>query len=196
MCQMQQFVYIILQGIKIAVVNSQTFKQDRNPFNSTVTGSSTAICCIQDPNLIVLAFSSGEIEILSHSQNQLNLTTNLGKRTCPVCFEMKVYFLCMEVVKNTKELWCGCNNNSIVVLHLNSLIAGDSLIVSQTFENVSGLVDTSCKVLQLKMVDKPNSVLVCALLEYGTVTCYDAVSKTFFKRVSITPTGSLHTLYM
>ena len=204
-CQMQQFVYIILEGVTIVIVHSQTHEQltmDRNPFN-TVAGSPCATCCIQDMNLLLVAFSSGNIGILSLPENQFNLTelnssfeyeiiSSIGKRGSDLySLGIEGHFVCMEVVtvdENTNDMWCGCNDNTIVILSLQSLSVVKTPKVAQTIRNVSGSAHVSCKVLQLKTVNTLNLQLVCTLLDVGVVVCYDAGLKDCLKRIP-SPTG-------
>ena len=193
-------MYIILKGIKIVMVHSQTHKElkvNHYPFDSTVTGDPSAICCIQEKSLLLVAFSCGDIGILSLSQNQFNLTAlrlafeydSIEKKsTQSYSRGVEGHVLCMEVVtvdKSTKDLWCGCNNNTIVILFLQSLSVEGTPMMSHTIYNVCGSAYTSCKVLQLKMI---NTQLVVALLDVGIVVCYNAVFKKCLKSIS-TSTG-------
>lgn len=200
---MQKFVFIILEGVKIAIVHSQTFEQltvDQNPFNSTVTGNPSAFCCIQEMSLLLVAFTSGNIGVLSLPQNQYNIyssfqfeilysadnkSTYLHSSVHPL--DIKGYFVCMEEVtidESTNELWCGCNNNTIVILESLKSLAP---FVSYTIKNVSGSTHIPCKVLQLKMVNTLNLQFVCALLDVdvGIVVWYDAVSKNQIKKIAL-----------
>ena len=199
-------MYIILKGVKVVVVHSHTHEHlsiDQNPFNSTVTGGPYAVCFIQNMGLLLVAFTSGSIGVLSLPQNQFNsadiqtsfqyeILSSIGGKGAHLCsLDVKGYFLCMEAVTvdaSTNELWCGCNNNTIVILSLPSLSVGSTPVISQTIRNVSGSVNTSCKVLQLEMVDTHNLHTVCALLDVGIIVCYDAVVKDCLRRIQ-TPTG-------
>ena len=198
----------MLKGIKIVIVHSQSHEHlstDQNPFNSssTVTGDPCAVCCIEEMNLIFVAFTSGDIGILSLPENQFNLTalqssfeyeiiSSIGRRGTYLCsLGVESHFLCMEVVatdESTNELWCGCNNNTIVILSLQSLSVERIPVVSQTIRNVSGSPHISCKILQLKMVNTLNLQLVCVLLDGGIIVCYDATLKDCLKRIP-TSTG-------
>ena len=192
---MQQFVYIILEGVKVVIMHSQTHEQftmDHNPLN-IVAGNPCATCCIQDMNLLLVAFSSGDIGILSLPQNQFSSMEissairygSIERKYAQLCYlGVKGYFLCMEVItvdESTNDIWCGCNNNTIVVL---SLTAEKTLVVSQTIKNVSGSAEMPCKVQQLKTVKMLNIQLVCCLLDNGSIVCYDAGSKECLKRIS------------
>ena len=198
-------MYIILKGVKIVIVHSQTHEQlsVQNPFGSNVSGDPHAVCCIQEKDLLLVAFSSGDIGILALSQNQFNLTalhsafeyeiiSSIGRKgTHLFSLGVEGHFLCMEVVtvdESTNDLWCGCNNNTIVVMSLSSLSVERTPVISQTIRNVSGSAHISCKILQLKIVDTLNLQLVCALLDVGVVVCYDAVLKDCLKRIP-TSTG-------
>ena len=209
---MQQFVYIILKGIKVVIVHSQSHKHlsiDQNPFDCTETGDPRAVCYIQAMGLLLVSFASGNIGFLSLPQNQFNLAdihtsfqfeiiSLIGGRGTHLCsLGVKGYFLCMEVVtvdESTNDLWCGCNNNTIVILPLSSLSVERTPVISQTIRNVSGSVNTSCKVLQLKMVDTRNLQVVCALLDIGMIVCYDVVIKDCLRRIPA-PTGKQTILY-
>ena len=187
------------------IVHSQTHEQltvDQNPFN-TVAGNPCAICCIPDVNLLFVAFTSGDIGIVSLPENQFNLTelnssfeyeiiSSIGKRGTHLCsLGIEGHFLCMEVVtidENTNDIWCGCNDNTIVILSLQSLSVVKTPKVAQTIRNISGSAHISCKVLQLKMINTLNLQLVCALLDVGVVVCYDAGLKDCLKRIPA-PTG-------
>ena len=187
------------------IVHALTHKQltvYQNPFN-TVAGNPCASCCIQDMNLLLVAFTSGDVGVLSLPENQFNLTelnssfeyeilASIGKRDTHLCsFGIEGHFLSMEVVivdENTSDIWCGCDNNTIVILSLKSLSVVKTLKIIQTFKNVSGSAHVSCKVLQLKMVNTLNIQIVCALLDVGVVVCYDADLKDCLKRIP-TPTG-------
>lgn len=193
---MQHCVYIILEGVKIALVHSQTYEQlivDQNPFNTTVTGNPSAICCIQEMSLLLVAFTSGDIGTFSLQQSQFDFhsVTSIGSRgTHLYSLGIEGHFVCMEVMsmdESTNELWCGCNNNTIVIL--KSLSVEKSPVVSQTIKNISGPALTSCSVLQLRMVNVLNLQLVCALLDIGIVVCYDAALKDCLKRIQ-TSTGT------
>ena len=195
------------------IVHSQTHEQltmDHNPFNNTVTGDPCAVCCIQDMNLLFVAFTSGDIGILSLPQNQFNLTelnssfeyeiiSSIEKRGTHLCsLGIEGSFLCMETVsteENSTEIWCGCNNNTIVILSLQSPSVERTPKVTQTITNVSGSAHISCKVLQLKMVNTLNLQLVCALLDVGAVVCYDASLNDCLQRVPAA-TGIIDKLFL
>ena len=194
-------MYIVLEGVKIVTVHSQTHERltmDCNLFN-TMTGNPCATCCIQDMNLLLVAFTRGNIGILrpfpqnQFSSMEISSSFQYGiissiERKCPqaqlCCLGIKGHFLCMEVIttdESTNDIWCGCNNNTIVVL---SLTAEKTLVVSQTIKNASGSAKMSCKVLQLKMVKTLDLQLVCGLLDNGSIVCYDAGSKDCLNRIS------------
>ena len=190
-----------MEGVKIVIVHSQTLEQlsvDENPFNTAVTGNPCSICCIQELNLLIIAFTSGDIGILLLPQNKFNLMESRSSFVYEVIFStgrrnthlyslgVKGHFLCMEAVtidENTNELWCGCNDNTIVILSLESLSAEKAPVISQTIRNVSGSAHISCKVLQLKMIETLNLQLVCALLDVGIVVCYDVALKDCLKKI-------------
>ena len=99
------------------------------------------------------------------------------------------HFTCMEVVtidESKTELWCGCDNNTIITLSLKSVLMKTTPKDHQTIKNVSG--SAHGRVLQLKMVKCLNLQLVYTLLDTGTVVCYDAVLKDCLKRIP-TSTG-------
>ena len=186
-CQMQQFVYIILEGATIVIVHALTHEQlaiDRNPLNIAARNP-CAICCCQDMKLLLVAFTSGVIRTLSCSQNQGSMETSSFRYEIISAIERK-WFLCMEVItidENTNEIWCGCNNNAIVIL---SLMAEKTPAISQTIKNISGSDKMSCKVLQLKIfrILDLHDQLVCGLLDNGSIVCYNAGSKVCLKRIS------------
>ena len=178
----------------------------QNLFN-TVAGNPCATCCIQDMNLLFVAFTSGDVGVLSLPENKFNLTelnssfeyeiiSSIGKRDIQLCsLGIKGHFLSMEVVavdENINDIWCGCDNNTIVVLSLKSLSVVKTPKITQTIRDVSGSAHVSCKVLQLKMVNTLNLQLVCALLDVGVVVCYDAGLKDCLKRIPA-PTGKYAT---
>ena len=194
---------IVVEGVNIAIVHSQTFEQltiDHNPFNSTVTGDPCAVYCIQEMSLLLVAFTGGDIGVLSLPQNQFNfhsyeIISSVGGRDIKLCsLGIEGHFISMEMVtideSTNKELWCGCENNTIVILLLSSLSVEKTPAVSQTIRNVSGAAHIPCKVLQLKVVNTFNIQLVCALLDTGTVVCYDTALKDCLKRIP-TSTGNI-----
>ena len=181
------------------IVHALTHEQlaiDHNPFNIAARNP-CAICCIQHMNLLLVAFTSGVIRTLSCSRNQfgsMEISSSFQYEIISA-IERKCIFLCMEVItiENTNEIWCGCNNNAIVIL---SLMAEKTPAVSQTIKNISGSDKMSCKVLQLKIFGTLDLQLACGLLDNGSIVCYNAGSKVCLKRISDSAYTGKHTIYI
>ena len=199
-------MYLVLEGTKVVTVNSQIHEQlnvDHNPFNNTSTVNPCAVCCVQDMNLLLVALTSGDIGIVSFPHNQFDsleidssfeyaIISSIGRRSTRLCsLGIESHILCMEMVtidENNIDIWCGCSNNTIAVLSLQSLSTEETPKITQIIRNVSGSAHVSCKVLQLKTVNLLNLQLVCALLDIGVVVCYDTGLKDCLKRMPA-PTG-------
>ena len=193
------------------MVHSQTYVKlnvDQNTFSDITTRNPCGVCYIQNMNRLLVAFTNGDIGIVSVPENQFNLMAvessfqygiiSSTERRQAQMFHLgvKSHFICMEVVaidESANDIWCGSHNNTIVILSLSA--AQLAPVVSQTIKQVSGSVHVPCEVVQLKMIKTLHRELVCGLLNIGNIVCYDAGSKVLLKRVSAyrgKHTNSLH----
>lgn len=193
-CQVNALVYIIQEGMTIDIVHAQSYvhlQSIESPFTGGASHGDLIPCevsYIQSLNILLVLFKNGHIGTLSLPSNSLELTeVTSGFQyqviSCITKKDVKLlllgidrHFLCMELVtSNDKdnekcEVWCGCDNSSIIITSLKSLVGEESL-QSHTISNIA---DSACKVIQLKTVSTFYLQVVCALLDIGNIYCYDA----------------------